>query len=188
MLWLRAEEWHASLQRTHRSFILSHKTTHIWWISYVKRAYTQMESCKEPPRHLQRCEWWRFFSFRWLTMPYLYSDTAQCVFVLFRAQSGYTTGSVFVSYFLNPLFKGSWLGMASLPLFRSACDMHTSSVTWVKTKVLWCCTVFNTGPGLHVCAMINFIFVSICDALTVWQRVSGGWWISKIVLSQFGNR
>lgn len=89
-----------------------------------------MESCKEPPpSHPQGVNDDDFFSFQWLTMPYLYSDTAQCVFVLFRAQSGYTTGSVLVSYFLNPLFKGSWLGMASLPLFRSACDMHTSSVT-----------------------------------------------------------
>lgn len=67
--------------------------------------------------------------------------------------------------------------------FWSACNMHSSSVIWVKTKVLWCCTIVTTGPVFHipvqwkiVCIMIGIAdqIQRICFWLTGWQRVSGG--------------
>lgn len=63
--------------------------------------------------------------------------------------------------------------------FWSACDMHNSSVIWVETKVLWCCTIITTGPVFQFVNNVSILIgianqISVCHWLTGWRRVSGG--------------
>lgn len=137
-----------------------------------------------------RCEW-QAFSFQWLNV-FLPSHTFiptqhNMCFTLFCALSGLAQvhKKHACKLLLILLLKAAgWDGVFFF-FFWSACKMHNSSVTWVKTKVLWCCTIIPTGPLCLILVQLKTLSLlidianqiqSICDWLTGWQRVSGRRW------------
>lgn len=137
-----------------------------------------------------------FLSSGWMfsSKPYLYSNTAQCVFYSFFAHSlvrhRYTRSIYSWDTSDFPFVKAAGWDSVFIFYFWSACNMHNSSVTWVKTKVLWCCTIITTGPVFLllvqwkiISTLISiFIYSTILRHLWLINWVTKGLWSSMKTL------
>lgn len=120
-----------------------------------------------------------FLSSGWMfsSKPYLYSNTAQCVFYSFCVHSLVRhryTRIILVRYFWLS-FSRQLAGTASSFFSWSACNMHNSSVTWVKTKVLWCCTIITTGPVFLL--LVQWKIISTLISISIYSTVLKHFWL-----------
>lgn len=119
-------------------------TQHISYlhISYGKLNYPQINSCN--PSGVND-KVWQVFSFQRLN-DFLKSHSCilaqhNMYFILICAQSGLAQVRKKHAWATWYWFPQRQLAGTASSFFWSACNMHKSSVIWVKTKVLWCCNI-----------------------------------------------